>query len=88
MSGTGKHNAVSVARYLDSVVEVLRSAGIAVVEVDIDLVAAAPVRAQLVTSAGRVLRWREDLGWSTGARVAEPVSHPSEVARLAILSDE
>ncbi|MFI9815153.1 hypothetical protein [Saccharothrix variisporea] len=77
-------DAVSVIRYLDAVVEVLRSAGVSVVEVDVDLAAAAPVRAQLVTSAGRVLRWRQDLGWSTGARVIEPVSHPGAVARLAV----
>ncbi|NUT90730.1 MAG: hypothetical protein HOY78_43430 [Saccharothrix sp.] len=77
------NDAVSVTRYLDAVVEVLRSAGVAVVEVDVDL-AGAPGRAQLVTSAGRVLRWREDLGWSTGSRVIEPVSDPGVVARLAV----
>ncbi|MEU7530936.1 hypothetical protein AB0A74_34750 [Saccharothrix sp. NPDC042600] len=84
MSKPSNHNAVSVTRYLDAVVEVLRSAGVSVVEVDVDLTVSSPVRAQLVTDAGRVLRWREDLGWSTGSRVIEPVSHPGAVARLAV----
>jgi hypothetical protein len=77
-----RYTAVTVAQYFDEIVGELDRAGFAVSTVNIDITPAEPMRGQLVTGAGPVLRWREDLGWSTGARSTGPAAHPGEVARL------
>ena len=51
---------------------------------DIDIAASRPMCGQLLTDPGTVLRWREDLGWSTGRRSTGPDAHPAQVARLLI----
>lgn len=75
-------SAISVTRYFDEVVDLLVRSGISVDSVAIDLSPAAPMRGQLMTGRGPVLRWREDLGWTSGARSAGPAAHPGEVVRL------
>lgn len=77
-----RHTAVTIARYFDQVVDQLQQAGVAVATLSIDLSTTAPMRGQLMTAPGLVLRWREDLGWSTGARSTGPAAHPAQVALL------
>ena len=77
-----RHNAVTVARYFDEVVDQLHLVGIDVTTMDIDIAFAQPMRGQLLTDPGTVLRWREDLGWSTGKRSIPPGAHPATVAEL------
>jgi hypothetical protein len=79
---TRRHNAVTVARYFDEVVDQLDRVGIGVAAVAIDMSDAQPMRGTLMTGPGVVLRWREDLGWSTGRRSARPGAHPASVADL------
>ncbi|WNV84847.1 hypothetical protein [Umezawaea sp. Da 62-37] len=73
---------MTVARYFDEVVDQLTLAGIDVTTMDIDISFAQPMRGQLLTDPGTVLRWREDLGWSTGRRSTGPSAHPTQVAGL------
>jgi hypothetical protein len=75
---------IAVAKYFDDVVDELGRRGITVATVTIDIVPREPVRGQLVTGSGPVLRWREDMGWSTGPQATGPAAHPEEVARLLV----
>ncbi|GLZ31757.1 hypothetical protein Lesp02_39450 [Lentzea sp. NBRC 105346] len=82
LQSAARCTAISITNYFDEVVDQLGRAGISVDSVAIDLSPAEPMRGQLTTGLGPVLRWREDLGWTSGARSAGPAAHPGEVARL------
>ncbi|MFD4668508.1 hypothetical protein ACFWNN_02175 [Lentzea sp. NPDC058450] len=73
---------VSITQYFDSVVDALAREGIDVAQVALELTPTRPMSGQLVTGRGPVLRWREDLGWSNGARSTSAAAHPGEVAAL------
>lgn len=81
-SSAASHTAVSVAHYFDQVADELHRAGVAVATISIDMSPTEPMRGQLMTDPGRVLRWREDLGWSTGDRSTGPAADPAQVALL------
>jgi hypothetical protein len=73
---------VALARYFDSVVDRLAREGVDVAQVVMELSPTRPSSGQVVTGRGPVLSWREDLGWSNGARTTGPSAHPGEVAEL------
>ncbi|MFD4636311.1 hypothetical protein ACFWN2_03285 [Lentzea sp. NPDC058436] len=73
---------ISITQYFDSVVDALARQGIDVAQVVLELTPTRPMRGQVVTGLGPVLRWREDLGWSNGARSTGAAAHPGEVAAL------
>lgn len=75
---------VALARYFDEVVDRLAREGINVAQVVLELSPNRPLRGQVVTGRGPVLRWREDLGWSNGVRSTGPAAHPGEVADLLV----
>ncbi|WP_306749316.1 hypothetical protein [Saccharothrix yanglingensis] len=68
--------AVDVTRHLDAVVANLKSAGVAVARVEVDLDPSAPLEARLVTERGNVLRWDQDRGWA-GRREGETAARPT-----------
>lgn len=71
-----------LVQYFDDVVERLAREGVDVAQVVLELSPTRPMRGQVVTGLGPVLRWREDLGWSNGARSTSPAADPLEVAEL------
>ncbi|USX54448.1 hypothetical protein [Lentzea sp. HUAS12] len=73
---------IAIAQYFDNVVDYLACEGIDVTQVVLDLEPARPMRGQVVTGRGPVLRWREDLGWSNGIRTTSPGAQPDDVAGL------
>ncbi|MFD5828597.1 hypothetical protein [Lentzea sp. NPDC060358] len=73
---------IALTRYFDEVVDRLARQGLDVAQVVLELSPARPLRGQVVTGRGPVLRWHEDLGWSNGAESAGPAAHPAEVAGL------
>ncbi|GLY49876.1 hypothetical protein [Lentzea sp. NBRC 102530] len=77
-----RRTAIAIAQYFDNVVDALAREGVDVAQVVLELTPARPMRGQVVTGRGPVLRWREDLGWSNGIQTTSPGAHPGEVAAL------
>jgi hypothetical protein len=60
-----RRSPIATARYLDTVLAVLKDAGVAVVTMELDLNPSVPFHARLTTRQGAVLKWHEDNGWTT-----------------------